>query len=83
MLYKHPGKHKIHGDSFDYVVVDAEGVEAKLAEGWSRTTSEALESSPPTREELELKASELGIEFDGRTSDKKLLERITDELDKA
>ena len=24
MVYKHPGKHKIHGDLFDYKIVDAE-----------------------------------------------------------
>jgi ribosomal protein L32E len=28
--------------------------------------------SPPTREEMAIKARELGIKFDGRTSDKKL-----------
>lgn len=35
---------------------------------------------PPTRAEMEIKAEELGIKFDGRTSDKKLLERITEAL---
>lgn len=30
------------------------------------------ENAPPTREELEAKAIELGIPFNGRTSDKKL-----------
>ena len=30
------------------------------------------EDAPPTREELETKATELGIPFNGRTSDKKL-----------
>lgn len=30
------------------------------------------ENAPPTREELEVKATELGIPFNGRTSDKKL-----------
>lgn len=30
------------------------------------------EEAPPTREELEAKATELGIPFNGRTSDKKL-----------
>lgn len=30
------------------------------------------ENAPPTREELEAKATELGIPFNGRTSDKKL-----------
>lgn len=30
------------------------------------------ENAPPTREELEAKATELGIPFNGRTTDKKL-----------
>ena len=36
----------------------------------------------PTREELEMKATELGLQFDGRTSDKKLRQRIEDYLDR-
>jgi len=35
---------------------------------------------PPTRLEMEIKASLLGIKYDGRTSDKKLLERIEEAL---
>ena len=35
---------------------------------------------PPTRLEMEIKAALLGIKFDGRTSDKKLLERIEEAL---
>lgn len=38
------------------------------------------DSAPPTREELEQKATELGLKFDGRTTDKKLLERIEEAL---
>lgn len=34
------------------------------------------DNSPPTREELEAKAKELGINFDGRTTDKSLAEKI-------
>jgi len=34
----------------------------------------------PTREELETKATELGIRFDGRTKDKKLGQLIQDRL---
>ena len=41
MLYKYPGPHKIHGDKFDFVIVPRKDVEAKLANGWSRTTVEA------------------------------------------
>ena len=36
----------------------------------------APDDAPPTREELEQKATELGLKFDGRTSDKRLLARI-------
>ena len=38
------------------------------------------ENAPPTREELEAKAKELGIRFDGRTGDKKLGQLIQDRL---
>ena len=38
------------------------------------------EESAPTREELEVKATELGIRFDGRTKDKKLGQLIQDRL---
>lgn len=39
------------------------------------------EVSAPTREELEAKAKELGVSFNGRTSDKKLAERIAEALE--
>lgn len=42
------------------------------------TSSE--DNAPPTREELEAKAKELGIRFDGRTGDKKLGQLIQDRL---
>jgi len=38
------------------------------------------DESAPTREELEAKATELGIRFDGRTKDKKLGQLIQDRL---
>lgn len=38
------------------------------------------ENAPPTRAELEAKATELGIKFDGRSSSKKLSHQITDAL---
>lgn len=37
--------------------------------------------SDPTRDELEHKAKELGVSFNGRTSDKKLAERIAKALE--
>jgi hypothetical protein len=38
------------------------------------------DDAAPTREELEAKATELGIRFDGRTRDKKLGQLIQDRL---
>ena len=34
------------------------------------------DDAPPTRAEMEQKATELGVKFDGRTTDAKLLQRI-------
>jgi hypothetical protein len=46
MLYKHPGSHEIHGDTFDYIIVEPDDVEAKVADGWSKTTDEAKNGKP-------------------------------------
>lgn len=63
--------------------------EPYLSDGWYMSIADHQEpvveqapedNSPPTRKELELKADELGVWYDGRTSDKKLLERITEAL---
>jgi hypothetical protein len=42
--------------------------------------TETTDDSPVTREELEHKARELGIKFDGRTTDKKLFDKIEEAL---
>lgn len=42
--------------------------------------AEPADDAPPTRAELELKATELAIKFDGRTSDKKLAAAIAEAL---
>lgn len=95
MLYKCPGRHEIHGGSYDYIIVDNEvegAIDEALSQGWSYDTGSALElfklaqaelelEAAPTREELEAKAKELEIKFDGRTSDKKLLDLITATLE--
>lgn len=46
----------------------------------AKEISEVDEQNPPNREELEQKANELGIKFDGRTTDRKLLEKINEVL---
>lgn len=89
MVYRHPGKHKLHGDMFDYIIVSAEAEEEggesqldqALADGWFKTTTEAKDGTPsddqaPTREELKAKAVGLGISFPSNIGDAKLLEKI-------
>lgn len=39
-----------------------------------------IDNAPPTRAEMEAKATELGIKFDGRSSDKTLLAKIEEAL---
>ena len=96
MLYKHPGQHALHGDMFDYVIVDELEVDKFLNVGWSMTTTEALnlnvidadiiedintkDTHPPTRDELEAKATELGIKFRSNTKDETLSKKIDEAL---
>lgn len=113
MLYKHPGAHKIHGDKFDYTIVDEGAVDDALSDGWSLTTSEALDgpekrkvkppkssgkvtqetakaavkkvaddNSPPTRAEIEAKATELGIKFKANWKNETIINKIKVELNK-
>lgn len=94
MVYKHPGKHKIHGNRFDFKIVEADPEEengdseldAALADGWFKTTPEALEGVPsdgemPTRAELEEKANELGISYPSNIKDATLLAKINEALE--
>ena len=65
--------------------VGIQKVEEVKAEALTSETVEIKEDAAPTRAELEQKAKELGIKFDGRTSDSRLLklitERVSNELD--
>jgi len=88
LVYKCPGSHQRPGGTYSYKgVQDADEHASALADGWFATLPEAIEGkpteapapaadAPPTRAELEQKATELGIKFDGRTGDKKLAEAI-------
>lgn len=98
MVYKVPGKHVRPHGTYDFAGVNnIEEFEAKIKEGWFPSFSEATESkkielvtkevkaddiAPPTRLELEEKATELGIKFDGRFSDKKISQLIEETLTK-
>lgn len=88
-VYKTPGRFPHGKQTWDYKDVhnDAEW-DAHLAAGWYATREEALnprtipvDTAPPTRKELEEKALSLKIKFDGRTSDRKLLQMITEGLE--
>jgi len=87
MIYQVGDQEEMHGGRFDYQIVhDQDTLDVMLENGWYLTTGEAKEASQPksvepleapmTREEIEAKASALGIQFDGRTSDAKLLAKI-------
>lgn len=86
MLYKYPATKEtpdnhMHGDYFDYVIIEEEEAESYFEDGWHLTTTEAKKSitedyHPPTREELELKAQELGVGFSNKTRDSTLLKKI-------
>lgn len=90
--------YKHGGDIYDHKVVDSHAAEGKeseldaaLANGWFPSPAEAKagvingpadEIALPTRKELEEKAAELGIEFNKRSKDEALLEKINTALAK-
>jgi hypothetical protein len=65
-----------------------DGINHRLLREQAEAAAQAVEivdttqedDTAPTREELEAKATELGIRFDGRTKDKKLGQLIQDRL---
>jgi hypothetical protein len=97
ILYRTPGPHKKPrgGTYATKGAADQEQFDMLISKGWFPSYEEAVSSklspkmvegpidevSGPTREELEAKADELGLSYDGRTSDKKLAERITEALE--
>jgi creatinine amidohydrolase/Fe(II)-dependent formamide hydrolase-like protein len=95
ILYRTPGRHQQpRGATYDYkAATDQETFDGLITKGWSPSYEDAVaatakavekpidEVSAPTRQELESKASELGVSYDGRTSDKKLAERIAEALE--
>lgn len=84
------------GKSYGYKAVKSEDdAVAAIIDGWFPTVPEAIEgkldeydakqaevadTDAATREELETKAKELGLKFDGRTSDAKLGNAIAAKL---
>jgi hypothetical protein len=84
MLYRAGAGAFVDGIECAALVVhsEAEQVEA-LADGWGFVAhaepakpAEPADDAPPTRAELEAKATELGVKFDGRWGDKRLSDAI-------
>lgn len=95
-LYRIPGPYRKGRGMKTYSVCGAKDqshYDALLTKGWFPSYEEAVagkvadnniaidDISAPTREELEQKATELGIGFNKRTSDQKLAERIAAALE--
>lgn len=92
LVYRCPGKIQRAGGTYDHKAVeDDDEHKSALADGWFATLPEAIEgksvetikvedNAPPTRAELEAKAKELGLKFDGRTNDAKLGKLIDEAL---
>jgi hypothetical protein len=95
ILYRTPGPHKKpRGGTYKTIgAADQAAFDDLISKGWFPSYEAAVtgtikavekpidEVSAPTRSELESKASELGVSYDGRTSDKKLAERIAKALE--
>lgn len=96
MVYRVGEKLALESGTYDVRVINADEWEQAQADGWhldqyaAKAAQEAAskpapadvpgDDAPPTRAELEQKAQELGIKFDGRWGDKKLSEAIAAKL---
>jgi hypothetical protein len=92
LVYRCPGPFPRAGGTYGTKPVNTEAeFDSAVADGWFDTLPDAIEGkppvpvvpaddAPPTRDELEAKARELGIKFDGRTTDKKLSAAIDEPL---
>ncbi len=86
LVYRCPGDHHCAGGTYAYLGISEQPqLDAALSDGWFLTLPEAIsgeaeDGSEPTRGELEAKAAELGIKFDGRTTDKALAIKIEQAL---
>lgn len=64
----------------EFKIAKAKARAEKAARESGIQTQEPADDTPPTRAELEQQATILGLKFDGRTTDKRLLERITETM---
>lgn len=71
MLYKHPGKHKLHGNMFDYIIVEADEVQQKVKDGWSTSTTNALKASIPKKPEPDDSEKQIRLSYDDFSEEQK------------
>ena len=95
-VYKCPGPLQRAGGTYASLLVKSgEAFDAAMLDGWHPDMLAAInppvpvevvkppepdDNAPPTRAELEQKATELGLKFDGRTGDTKLGKMIADHV---
>lgn len=90
LMYRCPGHHAAHdGQTYQYRPAEsADEASELMSAGWHMSLAEAVQAvmaqsqeasedtDSVTREELEEMATDLGIKFDGRTTDAALLRKI-------
>lgn len=81
LVYKSASAHELVQDETEFNAAIERGFFATVPEAIKGKSAEKPEDdAPPTRAELEAKAAEMGIKFDGRTSDAKLSKLIDESL---
>lgn len=95
LVFKDGGNIPRAGGFYTYTLAhDDDEYDGMIDSGWYATLPDAIEGkvneesqsesggdAPPTRAEMETKAKELGIQFDGRTGDKTLMAKIAKALE--
>lgn len=78
-VYKYIGNN-----AYKRIMVD--NVDSYIEDGWHLSIADhqkpvaEVSEAPPTREEMEMQADKIGVKYDGRTSDKLLLKRISEAM---
>ncbi len=80
LVYKSGSDYKLVSSADEFDIAISNGFFATVPEALAgkavEKEADKVDKSTPTREEIEAKATELGLKFDGRTSDAKLLKLI-------
>lgn len=80
LLVEGEEQYKVAIDSGEWFATVPEALEGKQVAEPVEEQAVPADDAQPTREELEAKATELGLKFDGRTSDRKLGALISEAL---